>query len=320
MSIRFKDLPEELTRPSNVYGVWAVVSVLGWLLVLVIAIPIAVTQLSPWMLLILIPLLGGALHKVLHLIHECSHDTLFTRTAANRFVGQLSSLLVLLRFDAFVDLHMEHHRRQGEATDPQVVDYDISASESRLVVAWRLFQPLFGLSLFKVFQFNNLSAGTSAEEPGVGRGSTERTRAFVPRGIALLLVHVPIVYIVSAGGEVIWLIPAYHLTGITFGAFFTRVRSFVEHVSPTRPNVPYVRSHRFNPFDWFFFFSLNFNCHAEHHRFPQVPAVHLPRICVILGEDESFQAGHSSSVMATLWNWFRENAQPPATQPQIQTP
>jgi fatty acid desaturase len=69
------------------------------------------------------------------------------------------------------------------------------------------------------------------------------------------------------------------VSALTFGLFFSQARGFVEHVvADGAQERGFVRSHRASLWDRLLLYDLNFHRHAEHHRFPQVPSVHLPQL------------------------------------------
>jgi fatty acid desaturase len=67
---------------------------------------------------------------------------------------------------------------------------------------------------------------------------------------------------------------------ITIGLFLSRVRSYLEHgvLEPGTENEPIARTHVSNVIERNVLAGVMFNYHNEHHRWPQVPSVHLPRL------------------------------------------
>ena len=98
------------------------------------------------------------------------------------------------------------------------------------------------------------------------------------------------------------------LAGATFGAFFSRVRTFCEHAT-TQPQTGecFVRSHVPNLFDRAFFYALNMNYHAEHHLYPQVPSCNLPTIHGRLNEITALsETVTSHSIVGTVLGRLEE--------------
>lgn len=88
---------------------------------------------QPWWLVIVSAYVIGAVVAlgIWTLVHECTHDLVFRTSAANRWMGLIAGLpLIIPATTGFRTCHLLHHRHQGHA----VLDGDIpSAWEMRLV-------------------------------------------------------------------------------------------------------------------------------------------------------------------------------------------
>lgn len=291
------DIPKDWFEANNVYGAIATLRLLGIPLILTGVAPWAATSVSPWTLLVLLPLLGGAIHKLTILAHECSHFTLFDRRHWNDWVGGVACLLLGTSFQAFTRIHWVHHRNLGQPDEPQAVDYVGKRGWSRGALLWHLVQPLVGQSLFKVLQFN----GLVTRRGGGGGIADGQTRLKVGRLVLIGVVQIGLAVLATGFGRVWWLFPLYPLAAGTVALFFSRWRSFAEHTADVDSDrEAFIRSHEPNLFDRLFMFDLNFNYHVEHHAYPSLPAYRLAAAhALFLGH---YQPGEevSSGTIATV--------------------
>jgi sphingolipid delta-4 desaturase len=190
------------------------------------------------------------------LLHETTHDLVFRRRNANRWLGIASGLpLAIPAAASFRRFHLLHHAHLGD----DLLDGDhASAWEARLVgngplrkALWLLFQPLL----------LSLRAGRT---PGV-----KLVDRWMMTNVAVQLAFDAAV-IVGFG----WGAFAYLLLGNVFalGLHPLGGRWIQEHhlVAPDQPTYSY-----YGPMN-----RLAFNCghHCEHHDLLSVPWVHLPAV------------------------------------------
>jgi fatty acid desaturase len=277
---------------SDAYGWRSTARILGVLTVLIVAVPLTVSYVSPWGLLMVGPLLGARIYKVTILLHDCVHGTLFAQRRWNRLVGRLAAASTGVEFKAFARLHAKHHRRYGQADDPQGEDYLrlSNAGPSRLL--WHLLNPLVGFGLGKL---DTLKAA-------VGSGAR---RDLTSHLLWTGSVQGVIALVVTAGGRLWWLIPFYPGCAATFGLFCSRVRGFCEHVAPPgEESAGFVRSHSPNLIEGLFFYDLGFNYHVEHHLYPTAPSYQLQALHAHLGPPRDPRFPVSPSLSHTIKERF----------------
>lgn len=127
-----------------------------WSFALIVGVVIAQTTIAlllsgaPWWLALIIAYAIGAFanHSLFVLIHECAHNLIFKRKAANILAGIVADLPnVVPSSVSFRSYHLKHHAYQGVYE----LDADIASRwEAKLIgssfmgkAAWLLFFPLF---------------------------------------------------------------------------------------------------------------------------------------------------------------------------------
>jgi fatty acid desaturase len=273
---------------SDAYGWFSAARICASVLALTAVGPVVALHLSPWVLVLLAPFLGGQIYKTTILVHDCVHGTLFATRRWNRRVGWLAGALVGLDFKAFARLHATHHRRYGQPDDPQGDDYLGLERASRWQLIWHLVRPMTGSDLAKLLQIWRHVRSD-------GQVSTVRyvlLLAGVQAGIAL---------VATAGGQLWWMIAFYPLCAATFGLLFSRIRGFCEHIAlPTEASAGVVRTHLPHLIEGLFLYDLGFNYHVEHHLYPTVPSQHLPKVHRRLRELGDKRPVIASSFVSTL--------------------
>jgi sphingolipid delta-4 desaturase len=113
----------------------------------------AALSLAPWWAILLAAYTVGAVLSLglWTLLHECSHDLVFRRSSANRWLGIVTGLPhVLPSATSFRKYHLMHHRHHGSA----ILDGDVpSASEARWVGRCSFRKALWLLSYSAVQSF-----------------------------------------------------------------------------------------------------------------------------------------------------------------------
>ena len=208
------------------------------------------------------------------LVHEASHNLLFLNPTANRWLGLLCGLPVLVSVTGFRTNHAFHHARRGS--------YDESAE-------WKVHPrgdvtslPKYLLSIIAgAYGFITVLPVIAIKyAQGATRRKTLTEYALIVGAFALVFSAFPTEAILK-----LWLFP------IILAAHLTEFRAVAEHGLTTRGNVftatRTVVSNRVVSF-----LMCNINYHLEHHLFPGVPWYNLPKVHRLL-QDEYRQAGSS---------------------------
>lgn len=242
-----------------------------------------------WWLVPAFILIGALQHGISILLHDAVHGLLFPNRYANEIIGALLlSYPIGFSFD-YRPTHFSHHKHLGSPGDPDLVNYrDFPATRGRLVR--KLLIDFSGLGAFMQFvEMNTEFVAT--------KKSRHTLVIALVQGLLFLLFFAagyPLAYFV------LWLLPL-----VTVAKGLAQMRNLAEHLvregressGPGR-----LRTFKSNPIERFFIAPLNFNYHAEHHWFPQVPYYNLPKLRAFLMKDPAYAhlAEWCSSYMAAL--------------------
>ena len=291
-------IPRELKKPLDTYGYIACFAILTPLLACIIAAPLAWMYISPLAIIPVWVVMGIYIYKLTIVMHDCAHKTLFKNQKMNERIGNLCGLFLLSDFKTFRQLHWLHHQKYGEDADPQGRDYMHLADASKGLLFWHLIRPLFGYNLFKLGQFK-------PEMDGMEKSAKTPSRSKSLAKYAML--HVPLLLIITAGGKLWWLAPMYPAAAASVGLFLSQIRGFCEHIAdPDQKSEAFVRTHLPNPIDRFFFYTLNFNYHVEHHLYPNIPCCHLPKVYEMTKTTIHTDDTISPSIIHTILHRFKE--------------
>lgn len=218
---------------------------------------------SPWAPWLLAPALGLCLYRLTIVMHDCVHRTLFASPRLNVRIGRLLGAVTAVDFASFTKQHLRHHRNYGGPGDPQGFQYAGVSAMSRPRFAWHLLRPLLGFNL-------RYALPETLANPRNWRGFELGAFAAFQAAIAA---------IVTGGGAWLELALLPPVSAATFGLFFSQLRGIAEH-APGRDGqgARFVRSHAPTAVDRLFLYDLNFNYHAEHHRFPRHPSRKLASV------------------------------------------
>jgi fatty acid desaturase len=278
-------LPPEWMTPPNAVGWFAVArNLLPYFLLLLIAPVLAArSALFPWLLA---PLFGLFAYRLTIVMHDCTHYALYRSRRTNDRVGRLLGAVTGIDFESFRSQHWRHHEVYGQPGDPQGFHYDRLHAMTPLGLRRHLLRPLLGFNLIYTFRESVLYP--------------RHWRRLIRSGEAFLIVAVQAaLLLIVTGAAKYWslaLLPA--LSEVTFGLFFSQLRGIAEHgMVDQAKRANYVRSHAPHFLDRLLLYDLNFNYHAEHHRYPGFPSCHLPAIQRAL---RSADVATGDSMFATL--------------------
>lgn len=271
--------------PSNAVGWFAVARNLLPYVLLILLAPMFAAW-STFVAYVLAPLLGFFAYRLTIVMHDCTHGTLFRSRRTNDRVGRLLGALTGVDFESFRTQHWRHHEIYGQPGDPQGFHYERLHAMTPLRLRWHLFRPLLGWNVADTFRESVLYP--------------RHWRRLIGSGEAGLIVAIQaaVVFAVTGAGKHWSLAPLPALSEITFGLFFSQLRGIAEHGTfDEAKQAHFVRSHAPNFLDRLLLYDLNFNYHAEHHRYPGFASCHLPAIHRAL---QNAEAETSGSMFATL--------------------
>ncbi|MCS6934372.1 MAG: fatty acid desaturase [Chitinophagales bacterium] len=219
---------------------------------------------SYWWLAFIVAYLIGAFanHCMYVIIHEASHNLIFTNKSWNRWTAILADLPNLFPGSmGFFVYHLKHHAHQGD------YDYDADIAnrwEARLIGNTPLGKALW-LAFFPVFQLTR---------PPRLKAITMWSKWSWYNLIAAIVYDVCIVYFCGWAG-LLYLAFSFFLS---IGLHPVGARWIQEHYTPDGSQETFSY---YGPINYV---ALNVGYHNEHHDFPSVPWNNLPKIRAIAPE------------------------------------
>lgn len=216
------------------------------------------------------------LYRFTFVLHDCAHLSLFKKKGINIIFGNIVSGLLFTTFSSFKKDHYNHHKYLWEEKDPQISDYS-NVSFNQFAVYFHLIKPLFLLNLFskipKDFKSNLFFKKDILKKK---RYDNQKFGQI----LITFIIQLNIFLILTSGGNVIWIFPAYLLFSISIILFLSRLRSYLEHgpLSISEKNKTIIRSHRPGFLGRIFLSNLWFSYHNEHHERPSYPSYKLNKL------------------------------------------
>jgi len=227
---------------------------------------------------------GVFLHAIGTLTHERAHGSFFASPFLNRWVGFICGAPVLLSASAYRAYHLQHHRHERGAEDPDEFE---NATHSPRVLKVLLILWLLAGAPFYLFYIPIV---------GYRRGTREARRAILTEYLVMLCLVAAAVTLVPFPILLqVWIAP------LVVVLVLAQVRGFTEHIF-TAGDIP-ARSSRTITSNWLVsFLMLNLNHHLDHHLYPGVPWYNLRRLHSVLGDElRRLHAPVSGSYWAFLW-------------------
>jgi fatty acid desaturase len=307
VSIDRASIPKEFFQKSDRYG-WVVTArILGGYFVSIVLTPF-LFSVSPWTLLLSIPLLGLVAYKIQFILHDASHKTLFDSKGLNESVGTFSGLLIGVYLKMYRYTHMQHHRLNGEPEDPQYLDY-LGGKE---LSAWEYFRfvisPLFGGRILPYLarEFGPTLFKGSPRASELNRKGPVITSAWV---IGLVFTHAIIATVITGFWRYPILALALPFSEATVSLFLARVRALAEHQKcQGERGRDFSRTHLPTLLDKIILYDANFNFHLEHHVEPAMPSKNLPAFFATHTKDIHTSETLGKGMFSTLYQIFRTRA------------
>jgi fatty acid desaturase len=285
--------PMALRSTGHLALAWGAYAALAWFAATSDVLPLKVVAwwLMAWLLL------GNAA-----VVHEALHGHLFRSRAANRVVGSVAGLTMMLPFAVYKAFHLGHHQHTVDGEDPEGIPPELPS---------RLAYPLvlIGGPIWLVQVLWDGALAVTGRGPWWVRNENQRRE--ITAGMALWAAGVVgvIAALVIAPGLVVdvWLAPwllvltvlfplalmPEHYGGTPGGGVFDTTRTVVSN--------PFVR--------WLIW---NNNFHTAHHLAPGVVHQNLPRAHELIEQDmtpfwlrRSYLGTHAGFFRQLPW-WTRE--------------
>lgn len=263
----------ELVGPSTT---WGLLETGGTWSLLVLIIGTYIWHPSSWMYVAAFALVASRQYALLILMHDAFHCLVHPDRRINDIVGAwFIGAACGSSYRGSRGLHLEHHRKLGEPSDPELFLH--SAGSPRAKRGVRAFASHFlRLILGEQILYTHLGSGTGKSVPLAGR-----LRAALGKLWPVIVAQAVLLGLFTMAGAwkayfTLWVLPLLTLVVLLNGA-----RAFCDHANHT--DVPGDERHRLvsylsSPLERFFFAPFHMNYHAEHHLFPYVPHYRLPAL------------------------------------------
>ncbi|MFG6113741.1 fatty acid desaturase [Halobacillus sp. MO56] len=236
---------------------------------------------SVWLTVALASLAGGFVVRMFIIFHDCTHQSFFKSSKANRIIGNITGILTMFPFEKWKREHAIHHatsgnldkRGTGDIWVMTVDEYKEANVWQRL--AYRLYRNpfvMFGLGPFHLFLYSNRFNRKDAKRKE--RMNTYLTNASIAVIYSLLIwaigwqafliIQIPVLYV--AGFLGIWLFYVQH----QFEDSYFEEESEWDFVKAAVDGSSYYKLPKV--LQWI---SGSIGFHHVHHLSPRVPNYHL---------------------------------------------
>jgi fatty acid desaturase len=238
--------------------------------------------------------------------HQCLHGSAFKSAKANRLIGTLLGMPMLVSFSHYRVTHLYHHRFLGTEQDREFFQYD---SSSRLTLG-RLLRSAFNVARYAKLARNAWGAW-HGRSPADCEGAPEHIKAHIMGeyrlmtgglGVALALALVGYAPAVA----MLWLLPLL-LVAEPLHLLIELPEHILCNASVKDPffNTRTIKGSRLS-----FWFTNGNNFHSEHHFMPGVPIHELPRLHVEVKDrltvyERSYPAFYRRILTVAWQNTFR---------------
>lgn len=293
-----KDELKEIMQKSNWKAALEVANTWGWI---AFAFALAGMYPNPLTIIIALFILGGKQLGCAIIMHDCSHDSMFTTRSLNNFFGNwFGAFPILHDLHKYRPYHVQHHMYTGLVEDP-----DVSLTKgyptTAISMTRKFLRDLLGATGIKgvlgvlamhmgILKYN--LGGLVIRLSQKGRKLTEfiATSAKSLAGpVAANLILLGILWLTGHP----WLYLLWVGAILTTYNFSLRVRSMAEHSMVDDLENPHknTRTTYANFFERILFAPHHVNYHAEHHLCMGAPSYNLPKMHDILLERGFYKEG-----------------------------
>ncbi len=256
---------------------------------------------NPLTIIIALFIIGGKQLACAIILHDCSHDSVFTSRGVNRFVGNwLGAYPIFHDVDKYRPYHTQHHINTGLDDDP-----DVPLTEgyptSRMSMTRKFLRDLFGLSglksllgvIFMQLGFVKYALNGKVERVSLkDKTLSEIILNAVKNMAGPVAANLILFGILYAFGKP-WLYLLWIGAMLTTYNFCIRVRSMAEHSMVEDFHNPQknTRTTYANFIERILFAPHNVNYHSEHHLCMGAPSYNLPLMHQLLLERGYYKNG-----------------------------
>ncbi|HLP50494.1 MAG TPA: fatty acid desaturase family protein [Chitinophagales bacterium] len=256
---------------------------------------------NPFTILISLFILGGKQLACAIILHDCSHDSMFTSRKVNRFVGNwFGAYPIMHDVDKYRPYHIQHHIHTGLDEDPDsplTTGYPTTGMSMLRKFLRDFFGPtgiksnvavlLMQLGVLK-YSLNGKAERASLKDKSMGQILLAALKNIAGPVAANLILFL----ILFACGQP-WLYLLWPAAMFTTNNFSLRVRSMAEHSMVDDRSNPHknTRTTYANFVERILFAPHNVNYHAEHHLCMGAPSYNLPYMHQLLLQRGFYKEG-----------------------------
>ncbi len=256
---------------------------------------------NPLTIIIALLIIGGKQLACAIILHDCSHDSVFTSRGVNRLVGNwLGAYPIFHDVDKYRPYHTQHHINTGLDDDPDV-PLTVGYPTTRASMMRKFARDLFGMSGFKSFlgvifmqmgflkyALNGKADRVSLKDKSLGDIILTAVKNLAGPVAANLLLFL-ILYITGKP----WLYLLWIGAMLTTYNFCIRVRSMAEHSMVDNFHNPHknTRTTYASFIERMLFAPHHVNYHSEHHLCMGAPSYNLPLMHKLLLERGYYKDG-----------------------------
>lgn len=278
-----KEEIQQVMQKSNWKAAFEILHTWAW-----IAFAFALVGLwpNPFTIIISLFILGGKQLACAIILHDCSHESMFTSRKVNRYIGNwFGAYPIMHDVDKYRPYHIQHHIHTGLDDDP---DRPLTTGypTSRISMVRKFLRDFFGPTGVKsnvavlLMQMGVLKYslnGKAEKAPMAGKSAGELI-ATAARNLAGPLAANLIIFLILLAFGKPWLYLLWPAAMLTTNNFSLRVRSMAEHSMVDDRTDPHknTRTTYANFIERILFAPHHVNYHAEHHLCMGAPSYNLP--------------------------------------------
>lgn len=217
--------------------------------------------------------------------HDCGHNSFAKSRRLCRVLGTILSTPLLVNFSAYRYLHFEHHKLTNVDGDTQ------RPREYKNILSY--FFSIFHLKF--LYRFIELSVKSLCNQ---FHSCVRNRKAKKEIQIDSIFLLTFIILIVAAICFYPILIFKYYLMPIIFYLMMVFFFTMAEHSGCEKTSNQQLNARSMHSNQFFRFFFWNFNYHAEHHVYPNIPSSNLEKLHKLIGD--SFKYHHKSYILLHL--------------------
>jgi omega-6 fatty acid desaturase (delta-12 desaturase) len=272
--------------PNNIRGIRELVITAVGFAALWAATFVTALHVGYWLALILAVPTAGFLVRLFMIQHDCGHGTLFTRRAANDWVGRVLGVFTFTPYDYWRNTHAQHHATSGNLDRRGIGDIELlTVREYSALGPWgrlryRFYRhPLVMFGLGPTYLFvvqhrlplhnlgKNRAAWLSTLFTNVGILTFAGAMIAALGWVLFLKVHAPIIILAASIG--VWLFYVQHQFEETFWA---RPPDWSPQPAALQGSSYYDLP---RPLSWL---TANIGLHHLHHLSSRIPFYRLPAV------------------------------------------